>query len=63
MSICVYLWAHLLLAKVRGRIEQEVAEQTETVVKSPLLPPFPPVGSFLLSVHLTRMDVRGQMLR
>ena len=36
---------------------------TKTLVTSPLLPPFPPVGSFLLSARITRMDVRGQMLR
>jgi hypothetical protein len=33
VSICVYLWALFLLAKVRGRIEQEAAEQTETLLE------------------------------
>ena len=63
VSICVYLWALFLPAKVRGRIEQEVAEQTEGLVNSPLFSRFPPVCSFILAANSRCMDMRGQMLR
>jgi hypothetical protein len=52
-----------LLVKVRGRIEQEVAEHTERLANFPLFPPFSPVGSFLLAANSPCMDVRGRMLR
>jgi hypothetical protein len=45
-----------LLVRVRGRIEQEAAEQTETLVNSPLFSPFPPVDSFLLAANNPCMD-------
>jgi hypothetical protein len=56
VSICVYLWALFLPAKVRGRIEQQVAEQTEGLVNSPLFSRFPPVCSFLLAANSPCMD-------
>ena len=47
----------------RGRIEQEVAEQTERLVDSPLFSRFPPVSLFLLAANVPSMNVRGQRLR
>ena len=62
-SICVYLWAHFLLAKARGRIEQEVTECAERLDNSAPFSPFSPVCSILLAANSPASDVREQMLR
>ena len=48
---------------MRDRIEQEVAEDTETMVHSPLFSPFPPVRLFLRVANSPRSIVRGKILR
>jgi hypothetical protein len=48
------------LFRMRGRVEQEGTEDTETVVGSSLLSPFPPVGQFLLAFCRANAGVCGQ---